>query len=141
MRVLGTDFVVRKRQDTLIVTVVRGKVEVRSAGASSPIVQLTAGEQVSAGPSGLSVPQHVDPADVTAWTDKRLTVTNMPLSEVVQEIQRYHPGYVWLWNPAIGHIRVTGIYDLSNTMETLRILARTLPIRMDRLTDHLVVLR
>jgi len=141
VRVLGTEFVVRERQETLTVTVIRGTVEVTSARDSASVLRLTEGEQVSSGPHGLSARTLVDPADWTAWTIKRLAVRNAPLSEVIQEIQRYHPGYVWLWNPAIGHIRVTGIYDLSDTAETLHVLARSLPIRMDRLTDRLVVIR
>lgn len=141
VRVLGTEFLVRERQDILTVTVIRGTVEVKSAHDSASLQQLTAGEQVSAGPHGLSARKTVDPADLTAWTTNRLAVINAPLSEVIQEIQRYHPGRLWLWNPAIERIRVTGIYDLSDTAETLNVLARTLPIRMDRLTDRLVVIR
>jgi transmembrane sensor len=141
VRVLGTEFVVRERQQAITVTVVRGSVEVTSADPGAATTRVTAGQQVSAGPEGLGTPHRVDPADLTAWTARRLTVTNTPLSDVIEEIQRYHPGLVWIWNPAIGRIRVTGIYDLSNTMETLRVLADTLSIRMDRLTDRLVVLR
>jgi transmembrane sensor len=141
VRVLGTEFVVREQQQTITVTVVRGSVEVSRANATASAALLTAGQQISAGPDGLGTPRHVDPADLTAWTARRLTVINAPLSDVIEEIQRYHPGVVWIWNPAIGRIRVTGIYDLSDTMETLKVLADTLPIRMDRLTDRLVVLR
>jgi transmembrane sensor len=141
VRVLGTEFVVRERQQAITVTVVRGSVEVSGSDVPVSVKQLAAGQQVSAGPEGLGTPRSVDPADLTAWTDRRLAVTNLPLSDVIQEIQRYHPGFVWIWNPAIGRIRVTGIYDLSNTTETLKVLADTLPIRMSRLTDRLIVLR
>lgn len=141
VRVLGTEFTVRERQDSISVAVVRGKVEVRSMRGSDHVTHLIGGEQVFAGPDGMSARQPVDPADLTAWTAKRLAVTDMPLADLIQELQRYHPGYLWLWNPAIGRVRVTGIYDLSDTMETLTVLARTLPIRVDRLTDYLVVLR
>lgn len=141
VRVLGTEFVVRERQETLTVTVIRGTVEVTNARDSASVLQLTAGEQVSSGPQGLGARKTVDPADLTAWTSKRLAVMNAPLSDVIQEIQRYHPGYLWLWNSGIGRIRVTGIYDLSDTAVTLNVLAHTLPIRMDRLTDRLVVIR
>ena len=140
VRVLGTEFLVREQQQAITVTVVRGTVEVSRAGAAAATL-LTAGQQASAGPDGLGTPRHVDPADLTAWTARRLAVTNAPLSDVIEEIQRYHSGFVWIWNPAIGRIRVTGIYDLSNTMDTLNVLADTLPVRMDRLTDRLVVLR
>jgi transmembrane sensor len=141
VRVLGTEFAVRARGHGITVTVVHGAVEVGASGDAASIRHLTDGQQVSAGPDGLSMPRSVDPADLIAWTRRHLPVTNVPLAEVIQEIQRYHAGYVWLWNPANADIRVTGIYDLSNTMETLTVLAKTLPIRMDRLTDHVVILR
>jgi transmembrane sensor len=142
VRVLGTEFLVRERDHMITVTVVRGIVEVgTSDSAAASSTQLTAGQQVSAGLGGRGIPHEVDPDDFTAWTARRLRVTNVPLSDVIEDIQRYHPGIIWIWNPAIGRIRVTGIYDLSDPGRTLNVLAGTLPIRMDQLTDRFVLLR
>ncbi|HEX2054985.1 MAG TPA: hypothetical protein VHF07_00735, partial [Nitrospiraceae bacterium] len=126
----------------LTVTVIHGTVEVGTSGpVSASIQQLTTGQQVSAGVDGLGIPRTVDPDDFTAWTARRLRVTNVPLSDVIEELQRYHTGFIWIWNPAVRRIRVTGIYDLSDPGRTLTVLAGTLPIRMDRLADRLVILR
>lgn len=141
VRVLGTEFMVREQDHRTTITVVHGTVEVGTSDGTVPPTQLAAGQQITEGPDGLGSPHNVDVDGLTAWTGRRLHVTNVPLSGVIEEIQRYHPGLIWIWNPAIGSVRVTGIYDLSDTMNTLKTLARTLPIHMDRLTDRLVILR
>jgi transmembrane sensor len=140
VRVVGTEFVVRERDGALTVTVVRGVVHVVSSGAADAAVPVTAGQQISVGRGGVGPAHEVPVADVTAWTRRRLVISDTPLGEVIDEIQRYHPGYVWIGNSEIRKIRVTGIYDLSDTTETLAVLAKTLPVRLDRLTDRLLVL-
>lgn len=141
VRVLGTEFIVREQHDTTTVTVVHGVVQVAGANQSSSPIQLTARQRVSIGPDGLGAVDEVVAADATAWTRRRLVVFDRPLSEVIDELERYHAGYVVIWNPAVRAIRVTGIYDLTDTTETLKVLAKTLPIHMDRLTSRFIILR
>ncbi|MCW5799651.1 MAG: Iron dicitrate transport regulator FecR [Nitrospira sp.] len=141
VQVLGTEFIVRERQDITTITVVHGVVQVTSTNPASSSIQLTAGQRVSIGPNGAGPVSQVAAADATAWTRRRLVISDQPLSEVIDEIQRYHSGSIVIWNPSAREIRVTGIYDLTNMAETLTVLAKTLPIHMDRLTDRLIILR
>ena len=90
---------------------------------------------------GSATVQTIDAGHATAWLRGRLVVARTSLSEVIHEIQRYHHGYILITSPALQHIQVTGIYDLSNTTETLAILAKTTPLKMTRMTDRFVILR
>ncbi|BCA56574.1 iron dicitrate transporter FecR [Nitrospira sp. KM1] len=140
VQVLGTEFIVRERQKETTVTVVKGLVRV--SGSVSQSRELIPGQQISIGTDGELGPiRDVAATDAMAWTRRRLVVSDTPLSDVIAEIQRYHPGYVLIWNDEIRSIRVTGIYDLANTAETLSILAKTLPIQLDKLTDRFIILR
>lgn len=141
VQVIGTEFIVRERQAHTTITVIHGVVQVTSANPASLSIRLTAGQQVSVGPEGPGPVSQVEASDATAWTRRRLVVSDRPLSEVIEEMQRYHPGSIVIWNPSARGIRVTGIYDLTDTPETLTVLAKTLPIHMDRLTDRLILVR
>ena len=141
VRVLGSEFVFREQQETTTITVIHGTVQVTGANPSSSPIHLTAGQRVSIGADGAGPVSHVTAADATAWTRRRLVVSDQPLSEVIEEMQRYHSGSIVILNPSARGIRVTGIYDLTNTADTMTVLANTLPIHMDRLTDRLIVLR
>lgn len=141
VQVLGTEFIVRERQESTTITVVHGTVQVTNTTPSSSAIRLTTGQRMSIGSDGPGPVSQVEASDATAWTRRRLVVSDQPLSEVVEEMQRYHSGSIVIWNPSARGIRVTGIYDLTNTPETLKVLAKTLPIHMDRLTDRLIILR
>jgi transmembrane sensor len=63
----------------------------------------------------------------TAWLDGWLEVRNQPLSWVVQAIRPYRRGILRL-DPAVANLRVSGLYPLDNTRQTLEMLASSLPI-------------
>lgn len=141
-KAVGTQFLVRDRKTDVQVTVLSGSVMVtdghrRPAGG----LQLAAGEQVSVGPQGAGTVDRVDTAAAAAWMHGRLVFVRTPLSEVVEDLARYHRGYIVVWNPALQSLPITGIYHLSDPSRIFTTLAETLPIHMVRLTDHVIVIR
>ena len=138
-RAVGTAFVVRERRDGVQVSVIEGVVAVQPARHAGSPVTLTAGQQVVMGTNGTASVQAINSDIAMQWTQGRLVFDTTPLSEVLEEIARYHPGYIGLWNSNLADLRVSGSYNLSNTSQILTTLTQTLPVHMTRLTDHFVV--
>jgi transmembrane sensor len=140
-RAVGTSFVVREREGKVLVSVIEGTVAVELVHQSAAPLQLTAGQQVVMEPTGPGSVQSINPHIALAWMEGRLVFEGTPFSEVLEEIARYHPGYVGLWNRDLAKLRVSGSYNLSNTSNVLTTLQQTLPVHMTRLTDRFVVFR
>jgi transmembrane sensor len=62
-----------------------------------------------------------------------LVAHDMPLAEFIGELARYRPGRL-ACDPAIAHLRVSGIYPLADTTQVLDMLTRTLPVDVRQTT-------
>ena len=136
---VGTSFLVREKQDGLHITVLEGVVQVRSHSRGGSGISLTAGQQARVASNGTTSLHNVNPEAASAWVQGRLVFDSMLFPEVIEEIARYHSGYVGLWNPALAPLRVSGSYHLADTVQILTTLTQTLPVHMTQLTDRVVV--
>ena len=136
---VGTAFLVRERPHGVQITVVEGIVAVMSGRSSAPVATLAAGQRALVAPDGAVSLHTVDPDQAASWTRGRLIFDSTPFDEVLDEVARYHPGYIALWNPALARLRVSGSYTLADTNQILTALSQTLPVRMTRLTDRVVL--
>jgi transmembrane sensor len=139
-RAVGTAFVVRHESNTDRVTVVEGTVEVRARQASAAVQQLTAGMMITAEAGRVEPPQSVDPSVVSAWLNGLLIVDGAPLTRVLDEIRRYHPGAILVMNRRLNEMRVTGTYKLDDPSAVLYHLTKTFPIQTVALGDRVIVL-
>jgi transmembrane sensor len=140
VRAVGTAFVVRTEPDGDRVTVVQGAVEVGdSRGLDSPVL-VTAGSQLRVKQGHPGRPYAVDVAEASAWLRGRLVVNGVPFEEVLEELRRYYPGTIVLWNRDIGNIQVTGTYNVNDPVGALALLIKTVPVSAIGLTDRLVIL-
>lgn len=138
VRVLGTAFSVRRRDDdSVIVTVTRGKVEVTS-GARNAI--LTPDRQVTFSPAGLQKVHAVEASLVTAWTRGRLILEDRPLADVLAEVDRYRGGKTFLLNSEAGQRRVNAVIDLGDVDSWLGALASSQGLRRNTI-GSITVLR
>lgn len=139
-RAVGTAFLVREGPDGIGVTVTEGVVELAPSEPGWTPLQLTVGQQVAVGSKGPGPVRNIDPSHATAWLRGRLVVDDVRLADVIEELRRYHPGTIQVWNRAVNDIRVSGSYNLADPTAVLTTLAQTLPIRMARFTDRVVIL-
>ncbi|ULA62183.1 MAG: Sensor [Nitrospira sp.] len=139
-RAVGTEFVVRARPGIDQVTVLEGLVEVSSRGGRRSTAQLPAGAQLQCEQGRLSAPHPVDLDSASAWLKGRLVVDGVLLAQVVDEVRRYYPGPIVLWNQDLGEIRVTGTYNLDDPAGVLSLLVKTFPLQMVSLTNQLAIL-
>ncbi|WP_188590688.1 FecR domain-containing protein, partial [Achromobacter denitrificans] len=134
IRALGTRFLVRDEGDSVRVAVFDGAVEIRPASAGSAAILLPAGRQIvftgrGAGPQA--------PADESAvsWEQGMLAARNWWLADLVDELARYRRG-VLRCDPAVAGLRVSGAFPLNDVDASLRLLEKTLPVRVSRITPY-----
>lgn len=137
VKVTGTRFNVRNDASAMDVAVVSGSVQV-STGRwfDKSSAMLTKGMQVSVNSqAALSQTQQVDVAAVTAWQRGRIVVDNMPLAQVVKELNRYLPYPALLNAPQLNQYRVTGTFDADHPESMLDALPMIAPVSLYQLTD------
>lgn len=72
-------------------------------------------------------PVRSDLAGLDQWQKGLLIADQLPLGELVGELARYRTG--WLrCDPEVAHLKITGVFQLSNTDAILNSLPHTLPV-------------
>ena len=138
-RAVGTEFLVREELDGVRVTVTQGIVELAPAQPGWTPIRLSVGQQVSVGVKGPGPVREIDVASASAWLRGRLVVDDARLGDVLDELRRYYPGTIQIWNSSVNDIRVSGSYNLTDPAGVFTTLAQTLPVRMARITDRVVI--
>lgn len=139
--VTGTAFDVRTADDALTVAVRSGTVEVAIARDSSLARKLTGGESLAIDRHSRNVEQgRVAPEDVASWRKGRLVVDDAPLAEVVEELGRYHRGFIVVRGPELAARRVTGVFDLRRPIDALDAIAGSQRASIIRITPYLLLL-
>lgn len=122
-RVLGTAFDVRLNHDSVRVAVQSGLVAVTRDGA--PATHLGAGDALDVDRAdGTARLQQVATTEVAGWRDGALFFVDTPIAEVVDNLRRYHSGWIVLPDSDLGRQRVTGLYDPRDMPRALSALVR-----------------
>ncbi len=114
VRVIATraNFNARCVDGVVSVTCLDGVVDVE---APRHLAQLHAGQQVTfSAAEGLGVPVPVDLELASAWQKGLLIVRNRPLSDVVNEVNRYRPGRIVIARPALSDRLVNGTFHIDH---------------------------
>jgi len=82
----------------------------------------------------------VDPAVLTAWQSGTLIFRNMPMRQVVDEINRYRPGRVFLANASLEKRTLSGTYYVSRIDEFFNQAELALGVKIVRYPGNVVVL-
>lgn len=153
IRVVGTEFDVKRGINTVRVSVLEGIVEVMRAddlGAditpaavdAAPKQVLAAGEMVVA---TVAVPTltktSVEPDVPGAWRSGRLIYENARLAEVIADANRYYEPPILIASNDLGDIRVTTAFGTGQINEMLSALEYTQPVVVDRSQPDRVLLR
>lgn len=115
VRAVGTRFDVRRDHQDVRVVLVQGVVEVRDETApSSPPVRLQAGEELTPEATGMTR-RLADVEAATGWTQGRIVLRSVPLSQAVAEVNRYSRDRLELEPGLIGATEVSGVFDAGDT--------------------------
>ncbi len=133
----GTLFAVRRQGEITRVICEEGTVAV-SAGTD---VHLPAGGVVTYDGNGVRSDMRVDVAAENAWRGGMLVFRDRTLGHVVDEINRYRRGRVWIDSAAAARRKVTGVFHLDRLDEALAHIERSLGLHATYLPAGVVILR
>jgi len=142
VRVVGTQFDVRRLGGKLSVTVARGAVEVRpSEGATGKAYRLHPGQRLDH-VEGAAVARiaAAEPEEVLGWRSGRLVYREQPLSEVVADLNQQFAVPIRIEEAGLAATPISGVLVLDDQAAVIRRLALLVPIRAVR-SDAGVVLR
>lgn len=156
---IGTEFDVYRRHADTVVTVIEGRVAVRTLPASSstiapladkpPLQSMGSAVHVGAATSGLVVTQgeqvdlvpqlaprltRADVAAATAWTRQMLVFASAPLSEVVTQYNLYHEKRLVIQDPSLTSYHVSGVFSATDSSALVEFL-RAQPMLVVQETD------
>lgn len=138
VRVVGTQFDVRRGPEQTIISVREGIVQVSAEGQT--MRTLRAGDQaIIEHSTTLFVTRpvatrvsSVEPQNVAAWRDGRLSYNDAPLSELVADVNRYYSPGVELASPQAGDVRITTSFRTNEIEGFLDDLSRAFPVEATR---------
>ncbi len=123
---IGTKFDVRLAQNSTVVTVVEGRVEVGPSPVRGTLgtnrqpqaarfVELAAGQQVSVAEGEWpAVPITVDVQSTTAWLRQEIVFDNEPLERVAAEYNRYTTKPIEIATPALRNLPISGEFATND---------------------------
>jgi transmembrane sensor len=127
--VLGTTFNVTAYDAAASVTVVEGKVAVQTTDALNPqSVELTANDQFVMDANNAGRVGQVASAEVTAWREGWLYLSERPLQELVDRLNRQYHGSIEIADPALAAMKVNVVLRLDGREATLKRLQQLLPL-------------
>jgi transmembrane sensor len=138
MRALGTRFSVRQLDGQTELDVLEHAVAVRNRADAEPL-RVEAGMSLRFGTGPLPQPQMLDP-NRSEWVNGRLVIDNWPLGQVLDELQRYRPGFIECAKE-VAQMRLSGAFPLDDSARALEAIARALPVRIETRTRFWVRVR
>lgn len=142
IRVVGTQFDVRRLGGKVSVTVARGAVEVRPAdGAAGKAYRLHPGQRLDHVEGAAATRVAIaEPDEVLAWRSGRLVYRQQPLSDVIADLNQQFATPIRLDDPILAATPISGVLVLDDQDAVIRRLALLVPISAVR-SDAGVVLR
>lgn len=132
VRVTGTVFDVRRDADQVAVLVESGTVEVSGGhwwNLGHAVLRAGHGIRVP-GSGAIGVPVPADVRSATAWREGRVVFKNAPLTEVVQEMNRYLATPLRLADDRAGRLRVSASFSLDRPEALVDALPAVAPVRL-----------
>lgn len=137
--VTGTEFSLRSQNGQEWLTVEEGHVLFRQSEEGDP-VEVAAGQGAIVGQDGMSMPMAVDAHVALEWREGRITISNLPLWQAIEEMQRYRAAPVLLANLDHRDLLVSGSFRLGDIDTGLRTIAATAGLSVTELPASIIVL-
>ncbi|MDO7927999.1 FecR family protein [Pseudomonas sp. KFB-139] len=127
-RALGTRFTVSLHEHGTHVWVQESRVQLTAPGGATHVLGAGQGARLHGGRIHI-----LDPglASENAWRDGLLEVHDQSLADVIEALRDYHPGLLRI-EPDAAALRVTGVFTLDDSGQTLRSLQEVLPVKVEK---------
>ncbi len=130
-------FSLRQYDQFTAVSLYQGELVIAPAQHGRPL-HLSAGQQVHFNPTGLLTLQPLVDASPD-WLNRRLAVTDMPLSQFIDEVSRYRTGLIRVSNQ-LPNLQVSGVFSLQDTDRILQQLTEILPVSTRYLSRYYILI-
>jgi transmembrane sensor len=129
---LGTEFLVHRADDNVDVALLNGRAMLSTDGMQT--ATLSPGEEAIATPISLSVTRKtpLELANELAWRRGMLMFHDTPLSEVVQEFNRYNKTKLVIADPSVSNEKITASTRTDDYESFLELAENVLKLRVDR---------
>lgn len=136
---VGTSFNVERLTDTVVVTVVEGRVDVGPTDSTAIVV--AANEQVSVGRNGRTAPlRRVDGTRETAWLQGQLVFDGDPVAEVVRRFNSYNHIQVRVADESLAARPVSGVFRATDPESFIAFLQSVAGAKVQRTHPNEIVL-
>ncbi|MGK0152098.1 FecR family protein [Pseudomonas putida] len=140
VRVLGTQFEVRKQGEGAQVTVQSGRVAVSPVpGAAAR--ELTANQQATYAGGRVGDTLTVASDNRLAWRQGWLNYYQVPLAQVVEDLGRYYPGRILLLDDELGQRKVSGSFPVAAPLLALDSLGKVMGFSRQTVLGRLTLIR
>jgi len=141
VRVVGTQFDVRKGSDRIRVAVLEGIVNVSSTSKTSTPVALTAGQQVTRLNAGtFEAVNSISVSELESWRNGRLIYLRASLADVVADANRYFNNSISLGSKNLADLKVTAAVSTDKMDALTDMLASSLPVELHRDAQNNIVI-
>lgn len=131
IRALGTRFTVERLGSSTRLAMIESSTHVISAGDG---LDVHANQQVMMDAGGVHPLNDVDgPGIEQAWEHHKLVVKRLPLAQVLERLNRFHNGWMMYDATTLANLEVTAILPADDSERALRLLARSLPIKVEKI--------
>jgi transmembrane sensor len=142
VRVVGTQFDVRRRDGQVAVNVQRGLVEVRpNLAANAAPFRLRPGQGLShrEGQAADAKLQAVALGEIAGWRQGRLIYRDEPLSQIAGDMNRLFPRPVKLGDAEAANMRLSGVLIVDEQDAMVDRLSHLLPVQTTTTKDAIVI--
>lgn len=141
-RALGTQFIVQQRYNTTEVTVTESVVEVcATMHTIDRCQQIKAGQQTYMNTSSVLTPREINKQFIHHWSQQLLIVENQPVLNVLDELNRYHRGYIKIDRRSLTNYVVSGVFPLNDLTKSLQVLEGSIAIQVKSYTPLFTVIK
>lgn len=129
VQALGTRFLVQREADETLVGVLEHAVQVSTAGQQR---RLEEGHSLRYDAQGLH-DNALDLPRATSWQRGLLIFDRQPLGQVIEQLNRYRPGHIFIGDDALAQREVSGVFRLDGLDAALATLSREMHLRHSEL--------
>lgn len=132
IKALGTRFTVERLGSSTRLAMIESSTQVISAGDRLDVHK---GQQVIMDTDGIHPLDDVDGVGIEqAWEHHKLVVRRLPLDQVLERLNRFHGGWMMYDATTLADLEVTAVLPADDSERALRLLARSLPIKVEKIT-------
>ncbi len=143
IKALGTVFqVYRKTVKQTRISVQLHAVAIQDTATGQAPLTLSSGYQLDATSNApLAVPVAVDSAHNTAWQQRRLVINDQPLQVLLDELQRYRHGRVFIRDAHLRQQRISGVFSLDSPKQIIDDVSHALRLKQTRVGPWVLLSR